>query len=60
MHVNELTPQEARLPDENARRVQASEGKQLLYEPDEGQSKGTEAVLYALILAGGGRRAAGS
>ena len=51
MHVNELTPQEARLVDETARRVQASDQKQLLYEPDEGQSNGTEAVLYALILA---------
>ena len=51
MHVTELTPQEARLVDETARRVQASDQKQLLYQPDEGQSKGTEAVLYALILA---------
>ncbi len=51
MHVNELTPQEARLVDETSRRVQAPDPKQLMYESDEGQSNGTEAVLYALILA---------
>ena len=31
MHVNEPTPQEARLVDETSRRVQASDPKQLLY-----------------------------
>lgn len=51
MHVNQLTPQEVRLVDETSRRVLASDLKQLLYEVDEGQSNGTEAVLYALILA---------
>jgi hypothetical protein len=51
MHVKELTPQEARLVDETSRRVYASDLKELLYEADEGQSNGTEAVLYALILA---------
>lgn len=51
MQVNERTPQETRLVDETARRVHASDRKQLLYESDEGQSNGTEAVLHALILA---------
>jgi squalene-hopene/tetraprenyl-beta-curcumene cyclase len=51
MAVDQPTPQEARLADETSRRVQASDPKQLLFEADEGQSNGTEAVLYALILA---------
>ncbi|MEO8258879.1 MAG: hypothetical protein ABI868_16150 [Acidobacteriota bacterium] len=51
MHVSEPTPQEARIADETSRRVQASDPRELLYPSDEGQSNGTEAVLYALILA---------
>ncbi len=51
MHVNELTPQEARLVDETSRRVQASDRNSSCTRRDEGQSNGTEAVLYALILA---------
>ena len=51
MHANEPTPQEARLVDETSRRIQSSGPTELLYEIDEGQSNGTEAVLYALILA---------
>src|SRR6478672_6278925 len=65
MNVIEPTPQEARLADETSRRVQGHEGDQLLYGFDEdkkGESLGTEAVLYALILAsadaGQGRREA--
>ncbi|HEY3043238.1 MAG TPA: hypothetical protein VGJ39_04400 [Vicinamibacterales bacterium] len=48
------TPQEARLVDETSRRVQTFDSHQLLYDFDEdkkGESRGTEAVLYALILA---------
>jgi len=51
MHANEPTPQEARLADETSRRLQSPGPTELLYEADEGQSNGTEAVLYALILA---------
>jgi squalene-hopene/tetraprenyl-beta-curcumene cyclase len=65
MNVIEPTPQETRLADETSRRVQGHEGDQLLYGFDEdkkGESLGTEAVLYALILAsadaGQGRREA--
>jgi squalene-hopene/tetraprenyl-beta-curcumene cyclase len=57
------TLQEARLVDETSRRVQTYDTHQLLYDFDEdkkGESRGTEAVLYALILAsadaGQGRR----
>ena len=49
-----LTPQEAQLVDETSRRVQTYDDHQLLYDFDEdkkGESRGTEAVLYALILA---------
>jgi squalene-hopene/tetraprenyl-beta-curcumene cyclase len=63
MRVGAPTPQEARLVDETSRRVQTYDAHQLLYDFDEdkkGESRGTEAVLYALILAsadaGGGRR----
>ena len=54
MHVNTPTPQEARLADETSRRVQTYDSHQLLYDYEEdkkGESRGTEAVLYALILA---------
>ena len=54
MHVETPAPQEARLIDETSRRVQTYETHQLLYDFDEdkkGESRGTEAVLYALILA---------
>jgi len=51
MHADEPTPQESRLADETSRRIQSSGPTELLYEIDEGQSNGTEAVLYALILA---------
>jgi len=55
MRASEPTPQEARLVDETTRRVQASGPTDLLYEPDEAQSNGTEAVLYALVLASADR-----
>jgi squalene-hopene/tetraprenyl-beta-curcumene cyclase len=48
------TPQEAQLVDETSRRVQTYDAHQLLYDFDDdkkGESRGTEAVLYALILA---------
>jgi squalene-hopene/tetraprenyl-beta-curcumene cyclase len=54
MRVGAPTPQEARLVDETSRRVQTYDSHQLLYDFDEdkkGESRGTEAVLYALILA---------
>ena len=54
MRVSQPTPQEARLVDETSRRVQAYDSNQLLYDFEEDkkdQSRGTEAVLYALILA---------
>ena len=54
MHVDAQTPQEARLADETSRRVQTYDSHQLLYDFDENkkdESRGTEAVLYALILA---------
>lgn len=54
MGVNRPTPQEARLADETSRRVQNWDSNQLLYDFEEDkkdQSRGTEAVLYALILA---------
>ena len=66
MHVSSPTPQEARLVDETSRRVQTYDSHQLLYDFEEdkkGESRGTESVLYALILAsadagqaGGSRR----
>ena len=60
MRVDTLTPQETRLADETRRRVQTFDTNQPLYEAEEekkGQSRGTEAVVYALILASvdGGR-----
>jgi squalene-hopene/tetraprenyl-beta-curcumene cyclase len=54
MRVSQPTPQEARLVDETSRRVQTYDAHQLLYDFDEekkGESRGTEAVVYALILA---------
>src|SRR5262245_32356657 len=48
------TPQETRLADETSRRVSTFDAHELLYEAEDdkqGQSRGTEAVLYALILA---------
>jgi hypothetical protein len=56
MHVDAPTPQEARLVDETSRRVRTYDSHQLLYDFDDdkkGESRGTEAVLYALILASG-------
>jgi squalene-hopene/tetraprenyl-beta-curcumene cyclase len=57
MHVNAPSPQEARLVDETSRRVRTYSTHQLLYDFEEektGESRGTEAVLYALILASAG------
>ena len=54
MHADAQTPQETRLVDETSRRVQTYDSHQLLYDFDEDkkdESRGTEAVLYALILA---------
>lgn len=54
MRVATPTVQEARLADETSRRVSTYDAHQLLYDHDEGkkgESRGTEAVLYALILA---------
>jgi len=54
MRAGAQTPQEARLVDETSRRVQTYDSHQLLYDFDEDkkdESRGTEAVLYALILA---------
>jgi squalene-hopene/tetraprenyl-beta-curcumene cyclase len=54
LHVDAQTPQEARLADETSRRVQTYDSHQPLYDFDEDkkdESRGTEAVLYALILA---------
>src|SRR5947207_447532 len=54
MHVNVPTPQESRLVEETSRRVRTYDSHQLLYDFDEdkkGESRGTEGVLYALILA---------
>jgi len=54
MHVTAPTPQESRLVDETSRRVRTYDSHQLLYDFDEdkkGESRGTEGVLYALILA---------
>ena len=48
------TPQETRLVEETSRRVETYDTHQLLYDFDEDkkdESRGTEAVLYALILA---------
>jgi len=54
MHVDAPTPQETRLVDETSRRVRTYDAQQLLYDYEDdkkGESRGTEAVLYALILA---------
>jgi len=54
MHVAAPTPQETRLLDETSRRVRTYDSQQLLYDYEDdkkGESRGTEAVLYALILA---------
>ncbi len=54
MHVSTATPQEARLLEETARRVETYDTHQLLYDHKEAkktESRGTEAVLNALILA---------
>lgn len=54
MHVNSATPQEARLFEETTRRVETYDTHALLYDFNEEkktQSRGTEAVLNALILA---------
>jgi squalene-hopene/tetraprenyl-beta-curcumene cyclase len=56
-HVALPTPQETRLVDETIRRVDTFGSHQLLYEFEEdkkAQSRGTESVLYALILANAG------
>ena len=54
MHVTIQTPQEVRQFEEVTRRVETYGAHQLLYDSDESkksQSRGTEAVLNALILA---------
>jgi squalene-hopene/tetraprenyl-beta-curcumene cyclase len=54
MHVDAPTPQESRLVAETSRRVQTYDTHELLYDFEEDkkdESRGTEAVLYALILA---------
>ncbi len=56
MHVSRATPQEVRLLEEVTRRVESYGAHQLLYDFDERkktESRGTEAVLNALILARG-------
>ncbi|HEY3134506.1 MAG TPA: hypothetical protein VGL29_00510 [Blastocatellia bacterium] len=54
MHVNTATPQELRLIEETMRRVESYEAKRPLYDNNDSkklESRGTEAVLNALILA---------
>ena len=51
MGVSNPTPQEVKLMEEIGRRVDTTGSHQLLYEHQEGQSRGTEAVLNLLILA---------
>jgi squalene-hopene/tetraprenyl-beta-curcumene cyclase len=54
MHVSRATPQEVRLLEEATRRVETYGAHQLLYDSDErkkAESRGTEAVLNALVLA---------
>src|SRR5262245_7528708 len=54
MHVSSPTPQEVRLIDAVTRRVQTYDDQELLYdfsEQKEIESRGTEAVLNALVLA---------
>lgn len=54
MHVSTVTPEEVRLFEETARRVESYGAHQSLYDHSESkitESRGTEAVLNALILA---------
>jgi squalene-hopene/tetraprenyl-beta-curcumene cyclase len=54
MQVSTATPQEVRVLEETTRRVENDDARQPLYDKDERettQSRGTEAVLNALILA---------
>jgi squalene-hopene/tetraprenyl-beta-curcumene cyclase len=54
MHVSDLTPQEIRLLEETTRRVESYADHQPLYDHSQSkitESRGTEAVLNALILA---------
>src|SRR5207244_6914329 len=54
MHVSGPTPQEARLLEEAARRVNTYDAHEPLYDFNEAkkkESRGTEAVLNALVLA---------
>jgi hypothetical protein len=54
MHTGDLTPQESRIINEATKRVESYEAHQLLYDHTESkktESRGTEAVLNALILA---------
>ena len=56
MRVSDATTHEVRLIDEATRRVETYDSHELLYEFDEDkkvQSRGTEAVLNALILTSG-------
>jgi hypothetical protein len=50
--VNQPTPQEAKLLDETLRRVDTYGSHEPLYKSKDEQSRGTEAVLNLLILAG--------
>ncbi|MGA2660004.1 MAG: hypothetical protein ABSH34_21085, partial [Verrucomicrobiota bacterium] len=56
MGVNSPTPQETKLLDEITQRVDTFDSHQPLYEQKEKQSRGTEAVLNLLILAGADAR----
>ena len=53
MHVSDPTPQETRLVDETIRRVETFGTHQLIFEDETNRlaSRGTEAVLYSLLLA---------
>jgi len=54
IHVSDLAPQESRIISEATKRVESYEAHQLLYDHTESkktESRGTEAVLNALILA---------
>jgi len=54
MHAGDLTPQESRIINEATKRVESYEAHQLLYDHTDSkktESRGTEAVLNALILA---------
>jgi len=54
--VSEPTPQESRLLDETLRRVDTYGSHEPFYKSKDDQSRGTEAVLNALILAGADAR----